>query len=186
MSAQSLKLTAYLGERHRVVGTNRFLTDAMLDLFGNRGIATSVMLRGTTGFGLKHELRSDQSLSLSEDPPVTVVAVDVESKIRSLVDEVTAMTGRALLTLERARLVTRNNGVEALNDIEQQTADAAKLTVYVGRQVRVGGSPPPMPSASCYGSMDLPGPRYFLVWTAQQMANDSGPAFLAAMSTFRS
>lgn len=67
MSAQSLKLTAYFGERHRVVGTNRFLADAMLDLFGNRGIATSVMLRGTTGFGLKHELRSDQSLSLSED-----------------------------------------------------------------------------------------------------------------------
>ncbi|WCS19701.1 DUF190 domain-containing protein [Mycobacterium marinum] len=141
MSAQSLKLTAYFGERHRVVGTNRFLADTLLDLFGNRGIATSVMLRGTNGFGLKHELRSDQSLSLSEDPPVTVVAVDVESKIRSLVDEVTAMTGRALLTLERARLVTRHNGVEALNDIEQQTADAAKLTVYVGRQVRVGGSP---------------------------------------------
>jgi PII-like signaling protein len=142
MSEQSLKLTAYFGERQRAVGEARgFLADAMLDLFGARGVATSVMLRGTTGFGPKHELRCDQSLSLSEDPPVTIVAVDVESKIRTLVDDVRAMTGLGLVTLERARLVTRHNGAEALSDIDSRTGDAAKLTVYVGRQVRVAGTP---------------------------------------------
>ncbi len=69
MSEQSLKLTAYFGERERVVGEpRRFLADGLLDLFGSRDIATSVMLRGITSFGPKGDLRSDSSLSLSEDP----------------------------------------------------------------------------------------------------------------------
>ncbi|KZS56873.1 hypothetical protein A4G26_16445 [Mycobacterium kansasii] len=140
MSEQSLKLTAYFGERQRAVDTKRFLADAMLDLFGENGVATSVLMRGTTGFGPKHQLRCDRTLSLSEDPPVTIVAVDVASKIRGLVDDVTAMTDRGLVTLERARLVTRHSGAEALGEMEGRNGDAAKLTVYVGRQVRVGGT----------------------------------------------
>ncbi|CAM2848195.1 hypothetical protein BST27_05805 [Mycobacterium intermedium] len=142
MSEQSLKLTAYFGERQRTLGQpRRFLADSMLDLFGTRGIATSVMLRGTTSFGPRGDLRDDQTLSLSEDPPVTIAAVDVESKIRPLVDDVMAMTDRGLVTLERARLITRDNGAAALNDLNGVTADAAKLTIYVGRQVRVAGNP---------------------------------------------
>lgn len=141
MSEQSLKLTAYFGERQRAKGESpSFLADAMLDLFGDRGVATSVMLRGTTSFGPKGHLRDDQSLSLSEDPPVTIAAVDVESKIRALVDDVTAMTDRGLVTLERARLITRDSGTETLGDFDSPTADAAKLTIYVGRQVRVAGT----------------------------------------------
>lgn len=142
MNEQCLKLTAYFGERQRAVGgAGRFLADAMLDLFGSHNVATSVMLRGTTSFGPKHEFRCDQSLSLSEDPPVTVAAVDIESKIRSLVDDVTAMTDRGLVTLERARLVTRHSGAEEFGDIDSRNGDAAKLTIYAGRQVRVAGAP---------------------------------------------
>lgn len=142
MSEQSLKLTAYFGERQRAVGApRRFLADAMLDVFGSRGVATSVMMRGISGFGSKGELRSDRSLSLSEDPPVTIAAVDVSSKIGPLVDEVAAITGRGLVTLERARLVTKDSGPDAATDFDSRTGDAAKLTVYVGRQVRVAGRP---------------------------------------------
>jgi PII-like signaling protein len=140
MSQPSLKLTAYFGERQRAAGDGkRFLADAMLDLFGSHQIATSVMLRGIASFGPSHELRSDVSLSLSEDPAVTVAAVDVEPKIRALVDEVDAMTGRGLVTLERARLVTRDLGADALG--VEHNGDAAKLTVYVGRQERIGTTP---------------------------------------------
>src|SRR6185437_4216545 len=68
---------------------------------------------------------------------------DVESKIRSLVSDVTAMTASGLVTLERARLVTRQLGNGALDDSsghpDGQSGDGAKLTVYVGRQERVGG-----------------------------------------------
>jgi PII-like signaling protein len=130
-----LKLTTYFGERQRVVRDGRrpgFLADAMLDLFDTKEIATSVMLRGIASFGPRHVLRTDESLSLSEDPPVAIAAVDVESKISDLVDDVVAMTGRGLVTLERARLVAGDDVID--ND----NGDAVKLTVYVGRQERIG------------------------------------------------
>ena len=107
----------------------------MLDLFDTRDIATSVMLRGIASFGPRHVLRTDESLSLSEDPPVAIAAVDVESKISGLVDDVVAMTGRGLVTLERARLVGGDDVIDNGN------GDAVKLTVYVGRQERIGGLP---------------------------------------------
>jgi PII-like signaling protein len=142
MNQPCLKLTAYFGERQRAVGDGargKFLADTMLDLFGASDVATSVMLRGIASFGMRHELRSDISLSLSEDPAVAIAAVDVEPKIRSLVDDVAAMTDNGLLTLERARLVTRQWGTDALRDVDGHNWDAAKLTVYVGRQERVAG-----------------------------------------------
>jgi PII-like signaling protein len=134
-----LKLTAYFGERQRVVTDHirrpGFLADAILDLFDTRELATSVMLRGIASFGLHHVLRTDESLSLSEDPPVTIAAVDVESKINGLVNDVVAMTGRGLVTLERARLVGDHDVLDPRAD------DAVKLTVYVGRQERIAGLP---------------------------------------------
>lgn len=142
MNQPCLKLTTYFGERQRALGDDRrFLADAMLDLFGANDVATSVMLRGIASFGSHHELRTDVSLSLSEDPAVAVAAVDIEPKIRSLVADVTAMTGSGLVTLERARLITRDIGTDALRDFDGHNGDAAKLTVYVGRQERVNGKP---------------------------------------------
>jgi len=35
-----------------------------------------VMLRGIASFGLRHVLRTDESLSLSEDPPVAIAGPD--------------------------------------------------------------------------------------------------------------
>jgi PII-like signaling protein len=140
MSQPALKLTTYFGERQRVVSDTaarqEFLADAMLSLFGTREVATSVMLRGIASFGMRHVLRTDESLSLSEDPPVAIAAVDVESKISGLVDDVIAMTGRGLVTLERARLV----GADALLD-DADNRDTSKLTMYVGRQERAAGQP---------------------------------------------
>ncbi|MGH3669593.1 MAG: DUF190 domain-containing protein, partial [Pseudonocardiaceae bacterium] len=74
MIEDCLKLTSYFGERSR---TGRaFLADSQLDLFGRREIPISVLLRGAEGFGLKHHLRTDRLLTLSEDLPVVSVAVD--------------------------------------------------------------------------------------------------------------
>src|ERR1700733_10947401 len=134
----SLKLTTYFGERKRAVGGVRrraFLADAMLDLFDTREIAASVMLRGIASFGPRHVVRTGEWWSLSEDPPVAIAAVDVDSKISGLVDDVVAMTGHGLVTLERARLVRGDDVLDVGTD------DAVKLTVYVGRQERIGGLP---------------------------------------------
>jgi PII-like signaling protein len=144
MNQPALKLTTYFGERQRTVSdtpasdnTARqgFLADAMLNLFGAREVATSVMLRGIASFGMHHVLRTDESLSLSEDPPVAIAAVDVAPKISGLVDDVIAMTGHGLVTLERARLV----GTDAVLDADNR--DASKLTIYVGRQEHVADLP---------------------------------------------
>jgi PII-like signaling protein len=139
MNQPSLKLTTYFGERQRVLTDHvrrpGFLADALLDLFDTRELATSVMLRGIAGFGLRHVLRTDESLSLSEDPPVAIAAVDVESKISALADDVVAMTGHGLVTLERARFPGGDERLDTGSD------DAVKLTVYVGRQARIGGLP---------------------------------------------
>jgi PII-like signaling protein len=132
----SLKLTAYFEERQRSGG--RFLTDAMLDLYGQRRVATSIVLRGIGGFGPRHHLRSDQSLSLSEDPPVAVVAVDTKPAIEGLFDPLRAMRKRALITLERARLL---GGEAGHAELAEAPHDTIKLTIYLGRKERIHGAP---------------------------------------------
>ncbi len=131
-----LKLTAYFGERQRVDG--RFLAEELLTLYGERAVATSVMLRGVAGFGPRKHLRSDEWLSLSEDPPVAVAAVDAHDKIVGLVEEVVDLTPRGLITLERARLIT---DAVANSEAHQYVRESAKLTIYVGRQQQVDGVP---------------------------------------------
>jgi PII-like signaling protein len=137
------KLSAYFPERQRTVVDDAdgsrptFLADQMLDLFDDREVAASVMLRGISSFGPVGVLRTDESLSLSEDPPAVVYAVDTEAVITPLLDEVVAMTGRGLLTLERAQLI-RGGATPDLNTSGER--DAVKLTVFVGRTVRAGGA----------------------------------------------
>jgi PII-like signaling protein len=124
-----LTLTTYFAERQRHQG--RFLSDALLDAYAESAVATSVVLRGISSFGPHHELRSDQSLSLSEDAPIAVAAVDTADKMAGLAEQVAAMTSRGLLTLERARLADPSN----------TPTDITKLTIYVGRQDRADGRP---------------------------------------------
>jgi PII-like signaling protein len=85
----------------------------------------------------RHIIRSDQSLTLSEDPPVAVAAVDTEPAVTALLDDVIGMTTRGLITLERARLLTGDLADTRLSD----GGGAVKLTIYVGRRRRVDGEP---------------------------------------------
>jgi PII-like signaling protein len=131
VSEQYLKLTTYFAERLR--SGDRFLADALLDLYEESAVATSVVLRGIASFGPHHVLRSDQTLTASEDSPIAIAAVDRADKIAALADRAVATTTRGLVTLERARLLV---GPEAA-----PPSDAVKLTVYIGRQDRVSGQP---------------------------------------------
>ena len=136
MNDDCLKLTAYFGERQRT--DEGFFADALLSLYAERQIATSVMLRGIASFGPHKELRNDRWLSMSEDPPVTVAAVDARAKMAELVDAVVDITPRGLVTLERARLVRDDLSNFA---VPEELSEAVKLTMYVGRQERVDGAP---------------------------------------------
>ena len=128
----ALKLTTYFGERVRV--DDRFLADALLDVYGRHELALSVLLRGAVGFGRKHHLRTDRLLTLSEDLPLVAVAVDTRERIEAALPDVLALRREGLVTVERARLVTGT--LDAITP-----AEPTKLTIYVGRQERVNGVP---------------------------------------------
>lgn len=131
MVNEGLRLTAYFGERQR--SGSHFLAEEMLDLFARRGVANSIMLRGISGYGGRQILRTDESLSLSEDPPVTIAAVDTADVIAAVADEVAGITPRGLLTVEPARLI----GTSAPGPAE----DTVSLVIALGRNRRVNGQP---------------------------------------------
>jgi PII-like signaling protein len=131
-----LKLTTYFGERHRT--DDRFVADALLDLYGRREVQISVMLRGAQGFGLKHHMRTNRLLTLSEDLPLVSVAVDTRPRVEALVDDVLALKRHGLVTLERARMLS---GAIAPVTLPEDLDEATKLTIYVGRQERAAGAP---------------------------------------------
>ena len=129
-----LKLTTYFGERDRSRG--QLLADVLLDLYERHGIQTSVLLRGIEGFGLGQRMHTDRVLTLSEDLPVVAVAIDTRERIEAVLAEALALERHGLLTLERARLLT---GELTIDESPRSESDETKLTVYVGRQERVGG-----------------------------------------------
>jgi len=131
-----LKLTTYFGERDRVGGG--FLADAFVDIYARHELQTSLVMRGVEGFGLKHHLHTDRLLTLSEDLPLVAVAVDTRPRIEAALREVDELEFDGLVTLERARMLI--GGVDAV-ELPAGLDEAAKLTVYVGRQDRVAGRP---------------------------------------------
>jgi PII-like signaling protein len=129
-----LKLTSYFAE-HDKAGRH-FLADALLDCYGRHRLATSVLLRGTEGFGSRQRLQTQRLLTLSEDLPVVAVAVDTRQRIQQALDEVTALATHGLVTLERAHLLT---GQLDQVHLPEGLAEATKLTVYLGRHQRTPG-----------------------------------------------
>jgi len=132
VTREALRLTSYFGERRR--RERGFIADALLDLYLGQQITTSITLRGSQGFGQTHHLRTDHSLTLSEDLPLVTMAVDARPQIEVVLDEAIATTSPGLLTLQRlillgddAHLSTMPAGLEA---------EEVRLTVHLGRHER--------------------------------------------------
>jgi PII-like signaling protein len=136
MRDDCLKLTTYFGERHRT--EHGLVADALLDVYEQHELQVSLLLRAAEGFGIKHHLRTDRLLTLSEDLPVVSVAVDTRERIEGALDDVLKIKRRGLLTLERARMLT---GDIEPTTLPEELHEATKLTVYVGRQERVFRTP---------------------------------------------
>lgn len=122
------KVTSLFGERQHHRG--RLLSAELLDLYAEQQVASSVLLRATAGFGLRHHLRSDQTLTMSEDPALMAVAVDEQERLEPLVERVLAMQRRGLVTVERLRTFPDGPG-----------SGEVKLTVHLGRDERADGAP---------------------------------------------
>jgi PII-like signaling protein len=125
LNEDCLKLTIYFGERDRT--GDAFLADALVDLFARHRFQTSVLLRGTEGFGAEQRLQTQRLLTLSEDLPLVAVAVDARERIEAALPEVHEIMGDGLVTLERATLLSGELRADPVDGA------ATKLTVYCGR-----------------------------------------------------
>ncbi len=132
MSESAIKLTTYFSERRR--SGERFLADALFDVYQRHAMRTSVLLRGAVGFGPHNHVHSDRLLTLSESLPAVSVAVDSRDRIERMLPDVIDVVGHGLVSLERAQLVDPAQP-------ELPPEGGLKLTVYGGRAIRAGGEP---------------------------------------------
>jgi PII-like signaling protein len=136
MNDDCLKLTTYFGERDRT--EDGLLADELMNIYGGHRLAASIVLRGAEGFGRLHHLHTDRQLTSSEDLPVVSIAVDERARIESVLELLLQVKRRGLITLERARLLPDEIGHVQL---PEELGEATKLTIYLGRQDRVYGTP---------------------------------------------
>jgi len=87
----ALTLTAYFGERDAADGG--MLADALMAAYARRGMRASLLLRGSAGFGVKHHLRTDRLLTLSEDLPLVAMATDAPAAILAAAEETVQHAG---------------------------------------------------------------------------------------------
>jgi len=120
------RLTVHFGERDRAGGG--LLADALFADFARHGVHTSVLLRGVEGYGLRHHLRTDRLLTLSEDLPAMAVAIDEPARIEGVVEELPG---------------PRRTGLVTLDEIEGRGGGEGdrKLTVHLHRRQRWNGAP---------------------------------------------
>ena len=108
LEGTGLLLRIYLGEgdgRH-----GKPLYQAIVERMRERGLAGATVLRGIEGFGAKQHLHTTRILSLSEDLPILIEAVDTDEKIRAIIPEIDDMLGDGLITLEKVEVITFRAG----------------------------------------------------------------------------
>jgi len=104
LEGTGLLLRIYLGESDQWHG--KPLYQAIVERLRERGMAGATVLRGIEGFGAKQHVHTNRILSLSEDLPVLIEAVDREDKIRAIIPEIDEMVGDGLITLEKVEVIT--------------------------------------------------------------------------------
>ena len=104
LEGSGLLVRIYLGESDTLQG--RPLYQAIVERLRERGLAGATVLRGIEGFGAKQHLHSTRILSLSEDLPILIEAVDTEEKVRAVLPELDGMLSDGLITLEKVDVIT--------------------------------------------------------------------------------
>jgi len=88
-------------DRHR----NQPLSEALLQLLLERGIAGATLLKAAAGFGSGHKLHTDKLLRLAVDLPLVLEVVDNREALEQILPELDAMIGSGMITLEKAHVI---------------------------------------------------------------------------------
>jgi PII-like signaling protein len=83
-----LRLTVWFGESERVGG--RLLSGSLLDRCEAAAVEGVLLLRGSSEFGIKHGLQTEDLLTLSRNLPQVLVAVDRSERIEQIAATVEA------------------------------------------------------------------------------------------------
>jgi PII-like signaling protein len=114
------------------------LADALLNLHVQHDVEASILVRGIRGFGLNRLLRTDISLSLSEDLLLAAIAVGTHPGIDAVLGQTLELNRSALVTVERARLVGETDDPVG---IVENADEATNLSVYFSRRDSVFAMP---------------------------------------------
>lgn len=98
-----LLVRIFIGEADTWQG--RPLHEAIVHLLRERGLAGATVLRGIEGFGAKQHIHTTRILSLSNDLPIIIEAVDAADRIRAVLPELDAMVAGGLITLQQVEIV---------------------------------------------------------------------------------
>lgn len=84
---------------------NRPLYQAIVERLRQLDVAGATATPGLMGFGHHHRLHHKGLFGISDDRPITIVAVDEEAKLREVVPELRTMVREGLIVLIDAELV---------------------------------------------------------------------------------
>ena len=101
-------LRIYLGEQDQWEGQP--LSEAIVHLARQQGLAGATVLRGVMGFGAKNHLHTSKILRLSEDLPVLVEIVDTDDRIQGFLHLLEPMICDGLVTIERVEVKIYRSG----------------------------------------------------------------------------
>ncbi|MBB5925721.1 DUF190 domain-containing protein [Streptomyces echinatus] len=103
LTGRALRLTVYVGEND--TWHHKPLYSEIVHRAHAAGLAGASVFRGIEGFGATSCVHTCRLLSLSEDLPAMVVAVDAEERIRAFLPLLDEVIGEALVTLENCEIV---------------------------------------------------------------------------------
>ncbi len=136
------RITVHAGEADRADG--RFLADALLDRFDDAALDCAVLLRCTSGFGVRSGLRTDQLLTLSIDLPILAIGMGERTLVDSLAASIEDLGPVGLVTIEP--LIWDGEWSASPNSAVISSAalvgQEQRLTVVVGSKPKVDGISP--------------------------------------------
>lgn len=101
-------LRVFIGESDRWEG--RPLSEAIVRLARQAGLAGATVLRGLEGFGARSRVHTARILRLSEDLPIIVEIVDRRERIDAILPELDRMVGEGLITIEDVHVIAYRHG----------------------------------------------------------------------------
>lgn len=87
------------------------LYQAIVQLLIAEGISGATVLRGIMGYGAAHQLHEMDAANFSTDRPVTILAVDLEDRLRAAMEKIAPMIEEGMGFLMDGEILHHGAGV---------------------------------------------------------------------------